>query len=197
MKEEESFSNALTIVTSAIYVVILAAAFAGLMVTRTTTGEAVYTWVKDFGSIIAGLPVIVAVVVAKQQLDASRIQHEAAIKLQFKDELEGLQMAAEVASSLRTPKVLRSFLFTSRKKITDSEVESVAKSGSPEVIKAFADLKAVVNDGAKLARPKNLATFMTGDSGPFDDDETVAAKAVLSAVGNRKKFLRQFLPSLV
>jgi uncharacterized membrane protein (DUF485 family) len=71
MKEEESFSNALTIVTSAIYVVILTAAFAGLMVTRTTTGEAVYTWVKDFGSIIAGLPVIVAVVVAKQQLDAS------------------------------------------------------------------------------------------------------------------------------
>jgi hypothetical protein len=64
------------------------------------------------------------------------------------------------------------------------------------VVKAFADLKAVVNDGAKLARPKNLATFISGVSQPFDDDETVAAKAVLSAVDNRKKFLRQFLPTL-
>jgi hypothetical protein len=110
--------------------------------------------------------------------------------------LEGLQTATEVASSFRTPKVFRSFIFSSRKKITDGEVESVSKSGSPEVVKAFADLKAVVNDGAKLARPKNLATFISGVSQPFDDDETVAAKAVLSAVDNRKKFLRQFLPTL-
>ncbi len=196
-KADASLSNALLLITVAVYVAVLAALFAGMAATKPTAAQAVMDWAKDYGSIIAGLPVIVALFIAKDQLDASRLQHEAATKLEFKDELYGLQIATEVASSYRTPKIFRLYLYSPRKKISDGAVESVAKSGSPEVIQAFSNLEAVVNDGATFSKEKNFASFMTGDTQFFDDDETLAAKAVLSAVKDRKEFLRQFLPNLV
>lgn len=196
-RADAHLSTALLLLTTAIYVGILAALFAGMAVTKPSNAQALMDWAKDYGSIIAGLPVIVAIFVAKQQLDAARAQHEATIKLEFKDDLDGLQVASEVASSLRGPKYLSSFIFFKKRKINQSEVDAVAKCGSPAVITAFADLKAVVNDGAKLKREPDLLNFMFPHRSLIDDDQSKAAKAVLKAVEDRKKFLRQFLPSLI
>jgi hypothetical protein len=190
-------STALLLLTTAIYVAVVSALFAALAVTRPTTAQALMDWAKDYGSIIAGLPVLVAIFVAKQQLDASRAQHEANTKLEFKEELDGLQVASDVASSLNTPSFLRGLLFSRKRHIKDSEMETVEKCRSPKVIEAFANLKAIVNDGAKFEREKSIIDALLPEHAVFGDDQREAAKAVLFAIGERKKFLRQFLPTLV
>ncbi|MBP2614788.1 hypothetical protein [Agrobacterium pusense] len=198
MKEEESFSNALTIVTSAIYVAVVAATFAGLMVTEPTTGKAVLSWIRDFGAIIAGLPVIIAVVVAKQQLDASRTQHEATTRLQFRDELEGLQTALEVALRHKNIVSLSLVALLGPPKIRDSDRLSVSNCKSPHVIESFDLLKSIVNDGAKYPAPTGgfMATIVRMFP-YYGGDASRAANDVISAVKDRKEFLRQFMPNLV
>lgn len=46
---------------------------------------------ETYGTILAGIPVLIAVVVAKQQLDANRSQHVATIKRSLKKELDALE----------------------------------------------------------------------------------------------------------
>lgn len=168
------------------------------MTSKATTGEAVYTWLKDFGSVIAGLPVIVAVVVAKQQLDAGRIQHEAATKLQFKDELEGLETAREVALRHKSLRPMIKIILTGPVKIINSDISAVSKCKSPHVIDAFEILRSVVNDGAKYPSPSGGLVGSIYKAFPtMGGDEAMAANDVLKAVEDRKKFLRQFLPSLI
>lgn len=196
-RADAHLSTALLLLTTAIYAGVLAALFAGMAVSKPTITQALMDWAKDYGSLIAGLPVIVAIFVAKQQLDAARTQHEATIKLEFRDDLEGLQVASEVALTFRAPRFMSSFIFPKKRTIKQSEIDAVAKCSSPAVIAAFADLKAVVNDGAKLVREPDLFSFMFPDGSVFDDDQSNAARAVLKAVEDRKKFLRQFLPNLV
>ncbi|WP_174020438.1 hypothetical protein G6L89_007480 [Agrobacterium fabrum] len=197
MEEEESFSNALLIATSAIYIAVVAATFAGLMVTMPTTGEAVLSWIEDFGSIIAGLPVIIAVVVAKQQLEASRTQHEATTRLQFRDELEGLQTALEVARRHKNIAALSLVPFLGPKKIRDSDRLSVSNCKSPHVIESFELLKSIVNDGAKYPAPTGGFMAMLFLRFPnYGGDAAKAANDVINAVKDRKEFLRQFLPTL-
>lgn len=196
-RADAHLSTALLVLTTAIYVAVVSALFAGMAVTRPTTAQALMDWAKDYGSIIAGLPVIVAIFVAKQQLDASRAQHEANTRLGFKEELDGLQVAYDVASSLNTPSFLRGLLFSRTRSIKGSETDTVEKCRSPKVIEAFANLKAVVNDGAKFEREKTIVDALLPAHAMFGDDQTEAAKAVLYAVDERKKFLRQFLPNLV
>ncbi len=191
MEEEQSFSNALTIVTSAIYVAVVAATFAGLMVAQPTTGEAVLSWLKDFGAIIAGLPVIIAVVVA-------RTQHEATTRLQFREELEGLQTALEVALRHKNIVAVSLVALIGPPKIKDSDRLSVSNCKSPHVIESFDLLKSIVNDGAKYPAP--TGGFMAAIVRMFPSyggDAARAANDVINAVKDRKEFLRQFLPNLV
>lgn len=198
MEEDKSFSDALLIVTSAIYVAVLAAAFAGLMAESPTIGKAIYLWLKDFGSVIAGLPVIVAVVVAKQQLDASRVQHEAGTKLQFRDELEGIETAREVALRHKSLTPTVRILISGPVKISSSDIAAVLKCKSPHVIDAFETLRSVVNDGAPYPYPTTGLLASIRKSLPhFGGDAGMAANDVLKAVDDRKKFLRQFLPNLL
>lgn len=70
-----------------LYIAILCMSFAGLAVTKPTVGAAFLDFTKDYGSLLAGIPVLIAVLVAKQQLDANRRQHVATIKRSFQKEL--------------------------------------------------------------------------------------------------------------
>lgn len=74
-----------------LYIAVLCMCFAGLAVTRPTVGTAFLDFTKDYGSLLAGIPVLIAVLVAKQQLDANRRQHVAQIKRSLKNELDAFE----------------------------------------------------------------------------------------------------------
>ena len=87
-KENEQFSSAILYVATAVYVAVCAMVFGALYAKKQTFGDAFLLYMKDYGTILAGVPVLVAVVVAKQQLDANRRQHVATVKRSFKTELD-------------------------------------------------------------------------------------------------------------
>jgi hypothetical protein len=89
-RENEEFANVVLLVAIVIYIFIAAALYAGLAVKEPDLGAALGTWAKEYGSIIAGIPVLVAVLVAKQQLDEHRRQHVANIRRLYQRELEAL-----------------------------------------------------------------------------------------------------------
>ncbi|KAB2716644.1 hypothetical protein [Brucella intermedia] len=77
--------------------------FGFLLGSEVSTLDALLKFADTYGTIITGVPVLVAVVVAKQQMDASRRQHVATVKRSLKKELETLtsveQLAKHVAST--------------------------------------------------------------------------------------------------
>lgn len=89
-KEDDSFAMSILCVGIAVYIAVCAMAFAGLVATRESTAQAFLDYTKDYGGLIAGIPVLIAVLVAKQQLDAGRRQHVANIKRSFQPELDAL-----------------------------------------------------------------------------------------------------------
>lgn len=95
-KENEQFSSAILYVATAVYVGVCAMVFGALYAKLPSLGEAFLEMMKDYGTVLAGIPVLVAVVVAKQQLDANRRQHVATIKLKFKEERELLQIISRL-----------------------------------------------------------------------------------------------------
>lgn len=102
-KENEQFSSAVLYVATAVYVGVCAMVFGALYAKKQTFGDAFLLYMKDYGTILAGIPVLVAVVVAKQQLDANRKQHVATIKRSFKAELDALDNLSDFAQGvLRT-----------------------------------------------------------------------------------------------
>lgn len=89
-KENEQFSSAILYVATAVYVGVCAMVFGALYAKLPSFGEAFLGMMKDYGTVLAGIPVLVAVVVAKQQLDANRHQHNINVRLTFKDILTAL-----------------------------------------------------------------------------------------------------------
>lgn len=55
-----------------LYIAILCMSFAGLAVTKPTVGAAFLDFTKDYGSLLAGIPVLIGVIIAVEQLKASR-----------------------------------------------------------------------------------------------------------------------------
>lgn len=92
-KENEQFSSAILYVATAVFVGVCAMVFGALYAKLPSFGEAFLTLMKDYGTILAGIPVLVAVVVAKQQLDANRRQHVATVKRSFKEEIDVMSAA--------------------------------------------------------------------------------------------------------
>lgn len=80
-------------VGTAVYMAVCAMAFGGMLVTRPSAGQAFLDFAKDYGAIIAGIPVLIAVIVAKQQLDASRNTHRLTMLHQTKDRRDALSTA--------------------------------------------------------------------------------------------------------
>lgn len=92
-KGEEDVSWLLLWGATIIYIAALCMTFSGLVALGEHGRSAVSIFnefVKDYSSLLAGIPVLVAVLVAKQQLDANRRQHVAQIKRSFKKELDAL-----------------------------------------------------------------------------------------------------------
>jgi hypothetical protein len=89
-KENEQFSSAILYVATAVYVGVCAMVFGALYAKMPLFGEAFLAMMKDYGTILAGIPVLVAVVVAKQQLDAMRRQHVATVKRSLMERLDAL-----------------------------------------------------------------------------------------------------------
>lgn len=92
-KDEEDISWLFLWGATIIYIAVLCMAFSGL-VALGEHGKSVVIifsdFVKAYGSLLAGIPVLMAVLVAKQQIEASRRQHIATIKRSFSKELEAL-----------------------------------------------------------------------------------------------------------
>ncbi|PQZ50635.1 hypothetical protein CQ052_15480 [Ochrobactrum sp. MYb15] len=71
-----------------------------LVATEDTVIEALVVMGGTYGTLLAGIPVIIAVLVAKQQLDAMRRQHVATVKRSFRDELEAIRIATEFCQAV-------------------------------------------------------------------------------------------------
>lgn len=200
-KNEEDISGLLLWGATVLYITVLCMAFAGL-VALDGHGRSVVIifteFVKDYGSLLAGIPVLIAVLVAKQQLDANRREHVANIRLQFRDELLGLQTAEDRAKMYRYGRLISHQLVTTLQ-ISPAEIDAVGKCNCLNVIKAFTTLQSIINDGErypvshKMPKSVLLATLGLPDR---SGDETIAANDVLRAVNERKSFLRQFMPEL-
>lgn len=102
-KSEEDISWLFLWGVTALYIAVLCMTFSGL-VALNEHGKAVVTiftdFVRDYGSLLAGIPVLIAVWVAKQQLEASRRQHIATIKRSFNKELEALEVLESYISDI-------------------------------------------------------------------------------------------------
>ncbi|KAB2694078.1 hypothetical protein F9K79_20850 [Ochrobactrum sp. Kaboul] len=100
-KEDDSFAMSILCVGTAVYMAVCAMAFGGMLVISPSVGQAFLDFAKDYGALVAGIPVLIAVIVAKQQLDANRDQHRATIKLSFQAELDALSDIAFFAAEAR------------------------------------------------------------------------------------------------
>lgn len=101
-KQEEDISWLFLWGATILYIAVLCMTFAAIVVTRPTVGAAFLEFTKDYGALLAGIPVLIAVLVAKQQLDANRRQHIAQIKRSFQRELDALQECKQFAQRIRS-----------------------------------------------------------------------------------------------
>lgn len=83
-----------------LYTVVICMAFAGMVVTRPTVGAAFLEFTKDYSTLLAGIPVLIAVLVAKQQLDANRRQHVSNVKRTFQKELDLIRRLRQMANNV-------------------------------------------------------------------------------------------------
>jgi hypothetical protein len=157
-------------------------------------------WIERYQTLIGSGFVIFAVAVAVGQVNESRRQHAATMKLNFRDELEGLQVATEIANSYRHGGLYDFILGSGRRKISANDIEAVAKSKSPHIIDAFHVLSSVVNDGTKYPEDggnRGLLDWVIEGHPLMGDDKARAARDLAKAINERKDFLRQFMPDLV
>lgn len=210
-KENEQFSSSILYVATAVYVGVCAMVFGALYAKLPTFGEAFLLLVKDYGTILAGIPVLVAVVVAKQQLDANRRQHVATVKRSLREEIDSLnevkffashytgyevEMASRYFSGAIANQSFVGHSYLSRGLPRPSSVvwNSVKASNSIEVTQAAFELFLTLNDG----KPFN---FMSdeGIQFPLDVDKigdrgriVFAANRVLETISERHKYLKQY-----
>ncbi|MFC7067421.1 hypothetical protein [Brucella rhizosphaerae] len=100
-KENEQFSSSILYVATAVYVGVCAMVFGALYTRHQSFGDAFLKLMADYGTILAGIPVLVAVVVAKQQLDANRRQHVATIKRSVQKELDVLRAYEKLSETIQ------------------------------------------------------------------------------------------------
>lgn len=111
-KQEEDISGLFLWGATILYIAILCMSFAGLAVTKPTVGAAFLDFTKDYGSLLAGIPVLIAVLVAKQQLDANRRQHVATVKRGLRSEIEALDLANTLVRRILSAKIESDDLFS-------------------------------------------------------------------------------------
>lgn len=73
-----------------------------LVATEDTVIEALVVLGGTYGTLLTGVPVLIAVLVAKQQLDANRRQHVATVKRSFKEQLDAIDEVRSFSRRIRT-----------------------------------------------------------------------------------------------
>ncbi|MCK4205281.1 hypothetical protein J3U99_10930 [Brucella pituitosa] len=210
-KENEQFSSSILYVATAVYVGVCAMVFGALYARQQSFGDAFLKLMADYGTILAGIPVLIAVVVAKQQLDANRRQHVATVKRSLREEIDSLNEVKFFAShytgyevemaSRYFPGAIANQSFVGHSYLSpglprpNSVVwNSVKASNSIEVTQAAFELFLTLNEG----KPFN---FMSDESiqYPLDVDRiwdqgriVFAANRVLETVSVRQKYLEQY-----
>lgn len=100
IKENDEFSETLLLLCVVAYLLITAVAFGGVVSLSESAGAAIIDFLRDFGAILAGMPVLLGVLVAKRQLDANRRQHVANVKRSFRSELDALNALQRFADQV-------------------------------------------------------------------------------------------------
>lgn len=144
--KEDDLSSTVLLVVVVLYVAIVAASFAGMLVTHPHDFLPMMDWAERYGAIIAGVPVLIAVWVAKQQLEANRRQHEATIKRSYHKELDALARIDDFAMTVTSTswleaKALAEFINRQGIYITmpsRSELDKVSEA-APQLIKEQAE----------------------------------------------------------
>jgi len=82
------------------YAAICSFVFGSLWASNGNFLDAALILAGTYGTLLAGVPVMVAVLVAKQQLDASRRQHVSVIRRSFKKELDAIEQLRSLAKAV-------------------------------------------------------------------------------------------------
>ncbi|MCX2696691.1 hypothetical protein [Ochrobactrum chromiisoli] len=176
-KENEQFSSSILYVATAVYVGVCAMVFGALYAKLPTFGEAFLVLMKDYGTILAGIPVLVAVVVAKQQLDANRRQHVAMVKRSLKEELDNLDRLREIYRSVAFAENSWS---TKIGRISNSNYIQYPKISEEEVYKITRQFPFELRQNARLAAIfANRVNKLTED-GDYKSDEFLSEKSLLT-----------------
>ena len=157
--------------------------FGALYAKLPTFGEAFLELMKNYGTILAGIPVLVAVVVAKQQLDANRRQHVATIKRSFKDELNALNTIHNFAQNLRNTDYQKARFYGSARGHSGISFPTLSREEF-FIIKGFVPFDIVKSTEATLIEIEEAVTVSMNKSHP--DTEVTN---VISYVHQRAGFL--------
>lgn len=186
-------------VGTAVYMAVCAMAFGGMLVTRPSTGQAFLDFAKDYGAIIAGIPVLIAVIVAKQQLDASRNAHRLTMLHQTKDRRDALstaRMFLEPLAENTTKELVDIFtdIFEANVdffRIDDDSRSFYIRNLSPEI---YTSLKYVEDTVVKLKDlyDNNRAQFDLSKDGVVDYLRNVATTN-LKTVSREERYISDLL----
>ncbi len=198
-------------VGSAVYIAVCAMAFGGLIISSPTVGKALLDFARDYGTLLAGIPVLVAVIVAKQQLDANRRQHLATVKRSFREELDALNSIKHFANRYTGYEVQMVNRYFSGPFVGHAFVgNTYLRPGYPQpTAKVWDDVKACKSEAITQAAFELLVTLNGGNPFDFMSDEGIqfpldvesiwdtgrivfAARRVLDCVREQHEHLNQY-----
>jgi len=96
----ERFWTVVLYVVTVIYVAFCCLILGWLLAIKGSTVEALVEMGGAYGTLLTGVPVLIAVLVAKQQLDASRRQHVATVKRGLRSEIEAIDESERLLMSI-------------------------------------------------------------------------------------------------
>lgn len=202
-KENDELSSAVLMVAVAVYVALTAMLFAGMVAAKPSIASAISTWAKDYGAIIAGVPVLVAVWVAKQQLDANRRQHvadrkhqSAMLKIPFQKEIICLAAVEEYASSIidfdKSLSASIGAIGGTKPKLPDHLPASISIDWPHNYAPSLRSDVNAVYEHAKIARAEQIAHPTSDQTKATVEFAQFYATMLLSKVSQERKQLSQF-----
>jgi len=169
--------------------------FGSLLASETDTLGALLKFGDTYGTIVTGAPVLVGVVVAKQQMDANRRQHVANVKRSLRQELECLANVSHFARSTTNASVMGAEIaatFSNQEKLyfyrpTKDELETWRPNVPPYIYGLVQTLREDIEALSKLNASKDLST--AEDS--LDQAKTGAAE-ILACLSVHYRQLSQY-----
>lgn len=124
-----------------------------LVATEDTVIEALVVLGGAYGTLLTGVPVLIAVLVARQQLEANRRQHVATVKRSFKEQLDVISAANQWVNSIlamsyddqlenQDPDVAGFQLW----RLNSTQIERGKSNLAPNIIFSFESLSQMIDD---------------------------------------------------